>query len=134
MSDYTPDHAAKQTSPLLSNSTYDALKKVVTLGLPAFGTFYVTIAQIWGLPNPEGVAATCLALATFLGVVLNLAGRAYERSDAKYDGQLDVFDKEDGTKAASLVLKNYENPADIVKQNEVVFKVNSVSGQPPADV
>jgi hypothetical protein len=128
MSDYTPKHieAAEPKAPVLTNSRYDMLKQVNQLGLPAFATFYLAIATIWGLPNPDKVVATCAALAVFLGVVLALASRNYVKSGAKYDGVISVTEHSNGVKTASLDLKNYEDPADIVNQDEAVFKVNKL--------
>lgn len=128
MTDYKPRRASGiltigPSGPILSNWVYDQLKRFVTLILPAFGTFYITIAPFWNLPNPEAVASTTLAVATFLGVVLNISGRAYEKSDEKYDGVIDVKEDEDGVKHASLILKNYEDPAEVVNQKQAVFKV-----------
>lgn len=125
---YEPKHGALEAlndqKPMLSNQTYDTLKRFVTLGLPAFGVLYVTVAALWGLPNPEAVASTCLAVATFCGVLLNIAGRSYEKSDDMYDGVINVrTDPESGIKQAALVLKNFENPADVVTQSEARFKV-----------
>lgn len=130
--DYKPRRASGMltigpSGPILSNWVYDQLKRFVTLILPAFGTFYVTIAPVWNLPNPEAVAATTLALATFLGVVLNISGRVYDKSDDKYDGVIEVTTDEDGVKHAGLILKNYENPADVVNQKQAVFKVQGNS-------
>jgi hypothetical protein len=122
MTDYTPEHRVA-TNPLLTNKTYDQLKKLVTIGLPAFGTFYVTVAALWSLPNPEAVAATTLALSTFLGLLLGAAGRSYVKSEAGIDGEIVVSENEDGVKVASMVLKKYENPADVVKQDKVTFAV-----------
>ena len=34
----------------MSNQTYDVLKYVAQIGLPAMGTLYFAIAKIWGLP------------------------------------------------------------------------------------
>ena len=128
MTDYKPRRASGTitfgpSGPVLSDWVYDLLKRFVTLILPAFGTFYVTIAPIWNFPNPEAVVSTTLAVATFLGVVLNISGRTYEKSDEKYDGVIDVHEDEDGVKRAALILKDYENPADVVAQKEVRFKV-----------
>ena len=128
MNDYKPRRASGTltigpSGPVLSNWVYDILKRFVTMILPAFGTLYVSLADIWTLPNPSGVAATTLAVATFLGVALNISGRAYDKSDAKYDGVIDVSQDDDGVKHAALILKNYEDPADVVAQKEVLFKV-----------
>ena len=123
MTDYQPEHAPKKTHPLLSNKTYDQLKKLVTLGLPAFGTLYIALADLWALPNPEAVAGSCLALATFFGVILNLAGRTYTPPAEQVDGEIVVSTNDEGVKQAALILKNYENPAEVVAQEKVTFVV-----------
>lgn len=128
MNEYVPEHASplnalNNDKPLLSNQTYDMLKKLVTLGLPAFGVLYVTVAGLWGLPNPEAVSGTVLAVATFCGVLLNIAGRSYEKSDANIDGVITVHEDADGVKQAGLMLKNYEDPAAVVRQDTATFKV-----------
>ena len=42
----------------MSNEKYDFLKKVVEVGLPALGTLYFALSQIWGLPSGEEVVGT----------------------------------------------------------------------------
>jgi hypothetical protein len=76
------------TDHLLSNKTYDFLKKVVTLMLPALATLYASLAIVWGLPNSEAVVATLAALATFGGVLLRVSTTSWDNSDGKYDGEL----------------------------------------------
>ena len=57
---------------ILSNKTYDALKWIALVVLPAFATFYLALAQSWNLPYPTEIAATIGAfdalLATLIGV------------------------------------------------------------------
>lgn len=113
-----------KTHPLLSNRTYDLFKLAAQLGFPALGALYLTISGVWGLGFEKEIAATIAAVNTFLGVVVFIAGKAYNNSDAKYDGVINVSEDEDGLKVASLELKNFENPADVVQQDEVLFKVN----------
>lgn len=129
MVEYKPEHAAPEQTEaprqILNNTMYDLLKKFITMVLPAFGTFYVTMAQLWSLPNAEGVAATCLAVGTFLGVLLNLSGHRYETSGAKYDGVINVVEDEDGVLQAGIDLKNYVDPAAIVQQDTAVFKIKN---------
>lgn len=109
---------------LLGNKAYDILKWVALIALPAFGALYYTIAGIWGLPNASEVVGTVTAVDTCLGLLLGLSTKSYNNSEAKYDGTIDVLNREDGPPLASLNLKNYENPADVVKQKQVLFKVN----------
>lgn len=103
---------------LLSSSTYDKLKPVVQIVLPAVATLYFTLAQIWDLPNPEGVVATITAITTFLGVLLGLASKSFNNSEAKYDGSLSVkgYDKDTGRPDLQLTLTKDPTeflPADV---------------------
>lgn len=65
----------------MSNSVYDVLKWVQRLLLPAVGTLYLSLGSIWSgivsLPYPEQVAATIMAIDTFLGVLLGLSSAKY---------------------------------------------------------
>jgi len=82
--EYNPEHLdeTSPTYPLLSDKQYVVLKRFVTLLLPAFGTFYATLAGSWGWPAQEQVVTTTLAVATFGGVFLAFAGRAYDKAIA----------------------------------------------------
>ena len=81
-------------APLLSNKTYDWLKYIAQVFLPAVGALYFGLAQIWGLPNAEEVVGTVAIVDTFLGAVLLISTKQYDNSSAKYDGNL-IFDEED---------------------------------------
>lgn len=124
--EYEAKHRALETSssPLLSNRAYDALKFVAQILLPGVGALYFALAQIWGLPAAEEVVGTITAVDVFLGLFLGSSSKAYNNSDAKYDGYIQVHEQSDGLKSASLILKNYEDPAEVVNQKEVTFKVN----------
>jgi len=63
----------------LSNKTYDILKWIAQYLLPAAGTLYFSISQIWGLPYGEQVVGTITALDTFLGVLLGLSSNTYNK-------------------------------------------------------
>ena len=61
----------------MSNKTYDLLKKLAQTILPALGTLYYAIAEIWGFSFGEEVVATILAVDTFLGVLLEVSSVNY---------------------------------------------------------
>ena len=63
----------------LSNTTYDILKWIAQYLIPAAGTLYFSISQIWGLPCGEQVVGTITALDTFLGVLLGLSSNTYNK-------------------------------------------------------
>ena len=76
----------------MSKKVYDFLKWAVLIAIPAFGTFYQIMANVWHLPAANEVATTCLALATLLGALIGVATRNYNKSDSKYDGTLVISD------------------------------------------
>ena len=63
----------------MSNKTYDVLKVIALVVLPALATLYLTLANIWGLPYGEAVAATITAIDTFLGAVLGISSSNYAK-------------------------------------------------------
>ena len=63
----------------LSNKTYDTLKWTAQYLLPALGTLYFSVSQIWGLPYGEQIVGTITAVDTFLGVLLGLSSVEYKR-------------------------------------------------------
>lgn len=106
----------------ISNKTYDILKFVVQIGLPAFATFYFTLASIWQLPSPEKIVGTTVAVTTFLGVILRITSRSYNESNGQYDGALNISEREDGVKVYSLDLNTDASLLDGKKN--VSFKVD----------
>lgn len=61
----------------MSNKTYDRLKFIAQVVLPAAGTLYAALAGIWGLPYAEQIVGTIVAVDTFLGVVLKISTHQY---------------------------------------------------------
>lgn len=103
----------------MGSKTYDVLKAIAQVWLPAGGTLYFALAQIWGLPAAEEVSGTVLAVDTFLGVVLGISAATYNASDRKYDGVLEIHDGEDGS---TLHLKSV-NPEALTTKETIVFKM-----------
>ena len=68
----------------LSNDTYDALKWVAQILLPALGTLYFALSKIWGLPYGVEITGTISAVDAFLGVCLGISSDNYHKS--KNDG------------------------------------------------
>ena len=64
----------------LSNKTYDILKWIAMVVLPALGTLYFTVAGIWGLPFGEQVVGTIVAIDTFMGVILGISSVNYNKT------------------------------------------------------
>lgn len=111
----------KNTALIKSNVTYDFLKQVAQLYLPALATLYFALAQTWGLPAAEQVMGTVVAVDTFLGVVLHISNLQYENSGAKYGGTITV--EEDDVKRFSLNLDG--DPDELENMKEVTFKIDT---------
>ncbi len=77
-----------------SNRAYDVLKAIALIWLPALGTLYFTIGDLWHLPFVTQVIGTITAADTFLGVVLRLSSQKYKPPS---DGNL-VVDQTDPNK------------------------------------
>ena len=80
----------------MDSKTYDRLKQVAQIWLPALGSAYFTLAGIWHLPNPDEVVGTIVVIDTFLGAVLHINTQAY-KAHKPYDGMFDVVEGEDGS-------------------------------------
>ncbi len=64
---------------MLSNKTYDTLKWIAQILLPALGTLYFALASIWGLPFGEQIVGTITAIDTFLGCLLGISSVIYNQ-------------------------------------------------------
>ena len=67
----------------LSNETYDVLKWIAQIFLPALGTLYFALASIWGLPFGEQVVGTITAVDAFLGALLQISTINYKKEQLK---------------------------------------------------
>lgn len=63
----------------MSNKTYDILKWVAQLLLPALGTLYFALSEIWGFPYGDQIVGTITAVDAFLGVVLGISTAQYNK-------------------------------------------------------
>lgn len=63
----------------MSNKTYDILKWVAQILLPAVGTLYFALASIWNLPYGEEIVGTITAIDTCLGCLLGISSVNYNK-------------------------------------------------------
>lgn len=111
----------------LNKQTYDRLKFITQIVLPAVGTLYFALAGIWGLPAAEAIVGTIMAVDSFLGVVLQLSTSAYQNSDERFDGVVNVLGGDGKNRDFSIGL-----PADaeyIESRDELVLKVEKTPGE-----
>lgn len=65
----------------MSNRTYDILKYIAQVVLPALGTLYFALAGIWGFPYGEQIVGTISAIDAFLGVLLKISSDNYYKGE-----------------------------------------------------
>ena len=72
----------------MSNRTYDILKYIAQIVLPAIGTLYFALASIWGLPYGEQIVGTITAIDAFLGAVLKISTNKYNQIEYEEERQI----------------------------------------------
>ena len=68
----------------LSNKTYNILKWVALIALPALQVFWLTIGKVWNINYTVEIGATIGAVALFLGALLGVSTDNY-RADKIQD-------------------------------------------------
>ena len=63
----------------MSNKVYDVLKFIAQILLPALGTLYFALAQIWHFPYAEEIVGTITAVDAFLGALLGISTMQYRK-------------------------------------------------------
>lgn len=101
----------------IPNKVYDILKEIAQIVLPAAGTLYFALAQIWNLPYGEQIVGTITAIDMFLGACLHISTRKYEG-----DGVLNIDTTDPLTDKYSL---DFTTDLDTVNTKKaVMLKVN----------
>ena len=62
---------------------YDIAKWIVTVGLPAITTLWLTLASIWNFPYAEPIGATLGAITVFLSALLGISSIKYKMLNSK---------------------------------------------------
>ena len=76
---------------ILKDKTYDILKWITTIMLPALGTLYFALSGIWGLPFGEQIVGTITSVVTFLGVLLGISNANYKATSEQRTFNADEF-------------------------------------------
>ena len=61
----------------LSNKTYDILKWVALVVIPASATLVLTVGKIWGLPYYDNIGATISALGLFIAAIIGVSSNDF---------------------------------------------------------
>ena len=102
----------------INNRTYDILKWVSLILLPAVSALYFALGSIWGWPNVEKIMGTIAALEIFIGALIGITTPSHNK--ARIDGVMNVVET-DEKKTFDLSLD--KDPETLEAQDEVIFKV-----------
>ncbi len=64
----------------MSNKTFDVLRTICEVVLPAISAAYFGLADIWGLPMPDKICGTIAVLITFLGAFINVKRKQFNEA------------------------------------------------------
>lgn len=64
----------------MNNKTYDILKWVTIVVLPAITTLWLALAAIWGWPYAEAIGGTLSAITACMGTILGVSSIKYAKT------------------------------------------------------
>ena len=80
----------------LSNRTYDILKWVALVVIPASATLVLTVGKIWGLPYYDNIGATISAVGLFIAAIIGVSSKDfYQIEPIDIEGLEYIEDEED---------------------------------------
>lgn len=109
---------------ILNSKVYDTIKWLVLVAIPAVSAAYFGLAPYWGFPNPTEVTGTLAIIATLLGTMVGISSQTYKNSELSNAGILNV---DTTTDVPDLYVALKEDPAALIGQKRVTFKINQVT-------
>lgn len=98
----------------MNDKTYDILKRIALIVVPALATFVNAVGIVWGVPYTNEVTATITAFGVFLGAALGVSSKNYEPDT---HGNLVV------TKHDEVYADFANAPADLKDGDTIILKV-----------
>ena len=98
----------------MNNQTYDILKRVALIVIPALATFVNAVGIVWGVPYANEVTATITAFGVLLGSALGISSTNYT---PETHGNLVV------TKHDNIYADFAAEPANLKDGDTIVLKV-----------
>ena len=99
----------------MNNRTYDILKRVALIVIPAFATFVNAVGIVWGVPYTNEATVTITAFGVFLGAALGVSSANYT---PETHGNLVV------TKHNDVYADFAAEPSSLKDGNTIVLKVS----------
>lgn len=89
------------------NGTYDVLKYVALIALPAIQVFWLTIGKIWDLSYTVEIGATIGAVALLLGTLLGVSTANYRAEKTQDNFNAESFEE---------MVESYEDQNDTAEE------------------
>lgn len=99
----------------MNNQTYDILKRVALIVIPALATFVNSVGIVWGVPYTNEATVTITAFGVFLGAALGVSSMNYT---PETNGNLVV------TKHDDVYADFAAEPGDLKDGDTIVLKVS----------
>lgn len=112
----------------ISSSTYDKLKFVALIVLPALAAFYLGFGNLWEFPETEKVATSIMLVDGLLGALLQIDNARFKKDPQRLDGYLGSTGVDPDTGIPDLQLVVTTDPRELVKSKNAILKI----GLPPA--
>lgn len=108
-----------------SNKTYDQLKFIFLILLPALATLYATVGAVWGAPKVEEISGTIMALDTFGGALVLRSSKNYSKDESNHDGTIAITGRDPDTGVPDLQMMVTTHPDDFPKDGTLRLKVKT---------
>lgn len=80
----------------LSNKTYDIIKWLALVLIPATATLWLTLGKVWAFPYLTEVGATIPAIGLFLAAIIGISNDNYKKEISLYGQELAISEDGDG--------------------------------------
>lgn len=109
----------------MNNKTYDYAKFVALVLLPALGTLYFGLAQIWHFPHPGDVVGSITVVDTFLGVILHVSTSSYHDANKVIEaGHITSTGIDEDNGMPNLAITLTKLPHEILTSKKMVLTVD----------
>ena len=106
----------------ITNKSYDIIKWIVVIVIPAVITLYSTLGGIWDFPLVQEITGTLAAIDVFLGVIMKISSATYNK---EYDGVLHVDTVND--EATDKYLFEVDDLDQLANKDRITLKIDAVS-------
>ena len=106
----------------ITNKSYDVIKWIVVIVIPAVITLYSTLGGIWDFPLVQEITASLAAIDVFLGVIMKISSVSYNK---EYDGVLHVDTVNDET--TDKYLFEVDDLDQLANKDRITLKIDAVS-------